>query len=288
MTNISESIRVSAESLKLCEIPKPFREAKSLLLLAIHKNKAFLIAHPEYQLKEDEEKAFWDYIERRSRHEPFQHIAGKQEFWGLDFVVSPEVLIPRPETELIVEAGIEILKDRENPKFCEVGIGSGCISVSILHDVKNATAIGLDISPEALKIARLNAENNQVSDRLTLKNSDVFSKIKRTTEFDLIVSNPPYIPARDLPDLQAEVRDFDPHIALTDGKDGLSIIEKIIKRSPKYLKPNGFLLLEMGYNQSNDVGQMFDQTIWQEVNFFPDLQGIPRMVKARLGKNLVI
>ena len=288
MTNISESIRVAADSLKMCEIPKPFREAKSLLLLAIKKNKAFLIAHPEYQLTEDQEQVFWNYIERRSRHEPFQHIAGKQEFWGLDFVVSPAVMIPRTETELIVEAGIEILRKSENPKFCEVGIGSGCISISILHDVPKASATGFDISPDALKIARLNAENNEVAGRLKLIQSDIFSKIKGSDKFDLIVSNPPYIPVREMSGLQAEVRDFDPHIALTDGKDGLSIIQKIIKRSPKFLKPNGFLLMEMGFNQSNDVGQMFDQAIWEEVNFFPDLQGIPRMVKARIGKSLII
>ncbi len=282
MITISKVIQDSAETLKRNSIVEPMREAKSLLALALEKDMAFLIAHPEYELKEDELNIFQSYIKRRSNHEPFQYIAGKQEFWRLDFIVTPDVMIPRPETELIVEAGVKILENIENPYFCEVGIGSGCITVSILHEIKKAKAIGLDISEKALKVAKLNAEKNKVSDRLELAKSDVFENLTEDKNFDLIVSNPPYVPSEDVPGLQAEVRDFDPYVALTDGKDGLSIIKKLINESPNHLKSGGFLLMEMGFNQSNKVREMFDLEVWKEIEFFADLQGIPRMVKAQL------
>lgn len=280
MTNISNAIKKSTEILKQKGIAEPRREANSLLSLILEKDKTFLISHSEYELTEQEENRFWEFVERRAKHEPFQHIAGKQEFYGLDFIVTPDVLIPRSETELIAEAGIKISQDLENPRFCEVGIGSGCITVSILHKVKQATAIGLDISESALRIAEKNAEMHRVSERLKLNVSDVFEALENNEEFDLIVSNPPYVPGKDVESLQLEVRNFDPHIALTDGKDGFSIIRKIVEESPKFLRSHGFLLMEVGFNQSNKVREMFLPEIWETVEFFPDLQGIPRMLKA--------
>lgn len=284
MTNISQAIEKANEILKNNGIAEPIREAKSILSVVLEKDKSFIIAHTEYELNLTEENQFWSFIKRRANREPFQHIAGKQEFWGLDFIVTPDVLTPRPETELIVEAGVEILRDLENPNFCEVGIGSGCISVSILHEIKNARAFGLDISEKALQIAEKNAEENGVLHRLNLMISDVFGELDKNKQFDLIVSNPPYVPIDDLQNLQVEVKDFDPHIALTDGKDGLSIIRKIIETSPAFLKSGGFLILEIGFNQSAKVRQMFDLQIWQKVNFFSDLQGIPRMLKAKISE----
>ncbi len=264
------------------KILEPVREAKSILSLVLNKDKSFIIAHTEYELSTFEEENFQQFIKRRANREPFQHIAGKQEFWGLDFIVTPDVLIPRPETELIVEAAIGILQGLENPNFCEVGIGSGCISVSILHELENANAVGLDISEQALQIAEKNAEKSGVAKRLSLAVSDVFGSLEKDKKFELIVSNPPYIPEKDISDLQIEVRNFDPHIALTDGKNGLTIIEKIVINSPKYLQSNGFLLMEIGFNQSGKVREMFKSDIWQQVEILPDLQGIPRMVKAQI------
>lgn len=284
MANISQAIEKANEILKNNGIAEPIREAKSILSVVLEKDKSFIITHTEYELNLTEENQFWSFIKRRANREPFQHIVGKQEFWGLDFIVTPDVLIPRPETELIVEAAIAILQDLENPNFCEIGIGSGCISVSILHEVKNARAYGLDISEKALQIAERNAKENGVSDRLNLMISDVFGVLDKNEQFDLIVSNPPYVPIDDLQNLQVEVKDFDPHIALTDGKDGFSIIRKIIEESPEFLKPGGFLILEIGFNQSAKVRQMFDLQIWQEVDFFSDLQGIPRMLKAKISE----
>jgi release factor glutamine methyltransferase len=282
MLNIAEAIKEATETLRSGGIINARKEAGSLLLLVLKKDRTFLIAHNEYVLTSAEEKRFWDFVKRRAKREPFQHIAGKQEFWGLDFIVSPDVLIPRPETEMIVETGIEILQGFEKPDFCEIGTGSGCISIALLHEVKKASALSVDISEKALQIAQINADNIGISERLELKISDVFDDLDKERKFNLIVSNPPYIPNDAIPNLQIEVREYDPLIALTDGKDGLSIIRKIVVESPKYLKPDGFLLLEIGFDQSMKVREMFDLNIWQNVDFLPDLQGIPRMVKAQI------
>ena len=284
LSNIGEKLREASEILQSSGISEPRREANSLLALALGKDKIFLIAHPDYELSVDEETLFQSYLQRRASREPLQYIRGTQEFCGLDFAVDANVLIPRPETESIVEAAIEILRDRENSKFCEVGIGSGCIAVSILHRIKTARAVGLDISPEALEIAERNAQTHDVLNRLELKISDVF-EILQNEKFDLIASNPPYIPNEEIEGLQAEVRGFEPLAALTDGADGLSIIRKIIVESPQFLNETGFLLMEIGFGQADKVREMFAPEIWRLVDILPDLQGIPRTVKARKVNN---
>ncbi len=280
---ISEILKTASEVLQSSGISQPRREAASLLAFTLQKDKTFLIAHPEYQLAEMEENCFREFLQRRARREPFQYITGKQEFYGLDFAVTKDVLIPRPETEMIVENAIEILRNRENAEFCEIGVGSGCISIAILHNVKTAGAIGLDISKRALEIAKKNAGTHRVLERLKLENSDVF-QILREEKFDLIVSNPPYIPSKDVKTLQAEVWGFEPLLSLTDGKDGFSIIKKIIIDAPKFLGENGFLLMEIGFKQAIKVKEMFSPEVWCEIDILPDLQGIPRMVKAQVGR----
>lgn len=284
-SDISTILKKATDILQKSGIAEPRKEANSLLTFALQKEKTFIIAHSDYELTEEEESYFLKLINRRAEREPFQHITGKQEFYGLDFEVNKDVLIPRPETELIVENGIEVLQNLESPSFCEVGLGSGCISISILHNVKNATAIGLDISTKALAVAKRNAEKHSVLARLKLNESDVFSNLTNQ-KFDLIVSNPPYISSEEIPNLQVEVRDFEPINALTDNQDGFSIIEKIIIDSPTYLIQNGFLLMEIGFGQSENVRKMLSDEIWESVEILPDLQGIPRMVKAKVkGEN---
>lgn len=283
MSSIFEHLNKATEILQLSGVEQPRREAGSLLAFALDKDRTFLIAHPKYELSEFEEKQFQHFLERRAAREPFQYITGRQEFYGLDFFVSPDVLIPRPETELIVEASIEILGGKKGARFAEVGIGSGCISVSILHAIKSASADGFDISRKALREAEKNAESHRVSERLKLKISDVF-EVLSDEKFDLIVSNPPYISCEDAGNLQPEVRNFEPLIALTDNFNGFSIIEKIIAGAPIFLNESGFLLMEIGFGQANRVSRMFSPGIWAEVEILPDLQGIPRMVKARTGK----
>ncbi len=280
MSNISEILKFATEILQKNGIDEPRREAKSLLAFALDKDQTFLIAHPEYQLNKEQEQHFDKLLERRAAREPFQYITGKQEFYGLDFIVSPDVLIPRPETEIIVENAIDFLKEKVNPRFCEIGVGSGCISVSVLNEIKTATAISVDISKNALKIARQNAEKHLVYERLELKVSDLFSNIGNE-KFDLIVSNPPYIPESDLINLQAEVKTFEPHSALFAKKDGLEIVENIIYESPMFLKNGGLLLIEIGIGQSEKIEKMISDDIWKKINFVRDLQGIPRTLKAQ-------
>lgn len=281
--SIAEVLRQAAAELSTADIPEPVKEARDLLALAAGREKQFVIAHPEYELSPKELESFSEFVGRRISREPFQHISRKQEFYGLEFFVSPDVLIPRPETELIVEAGIELLQDIDEPMFCEVGTGSGCITVSLLHTLTNARAVGLEISEAALRITEQNALANSVWDRLELRRSDVFEALGEAERFDLIVSNPPYVPAADIDSLQAEVREFEPHIALTDGADGLSIIERIIAAAPGHIRSGGSLLLEIGFNQGQSVQTIFRKHGWKQVELFPDLQGIPRMVKARFS-----
>ncbi len=279
MATITDLINNATDNLAAREIPEPRREASLLMGLALGKDRAYIIANNNYELTSPEEKTFFRYVERRSKREPYQHISGVQEFWKLEFIVSPDVLIPRPETEMIVEEALQLFREGDPLEFFEVGIGSGCISISILDELKSANAHGVDISGAALRLASRNADKHSVSDRLKLGISDVFENVG-DYKYDLIVSNPPYIPKREIANLQTEVRDFDPVSALTDGTNGLTIIERIINSSPNYLRPAGYLLMEIGFGQSKAVQKMFDREIWEKIEFALDFQGIPRMVKA--------
>lgn len=280
---IAECLKIGSQKLAAAGVAQPAREAASLLMNATNRDRTFIVAHSEYELTAAEQKTFDSHIERRQTREPFQHIVGVQEFYGVDFVVNRDVLIPRPETELLVETAIRVLAGIESPKFCEIGVGSGCVTVSVLHEVPDSTAIAVDISEEALKIARINAANNEVADRVEFRISDVFSNVE-TNNFHAVLSNPPYIPASDMSDLQIEVRDFDPTIALTDGGDGLLIVRRIIRDAPQFLLlPNGYLILEIGIGQAAEVRDMFKPDVWENVEILDDLQGIPRTVLAWLG-----
>lgn len=276
---IAESLVNAGRELRAVGIAQPERESASLLMFALGRDRTFLIAHSEYELSVEETRIYRAFIARRKTREPFQHIVGRQEFYGLDFVVSPDVLIPRPETELLVDAAIEILTAKENARILDIGTGSGCIVVSIIHNVPTATAFAVDISEGALAIARENAEKNRVAGRIEFLRSDIFEAVDRQT-FDVIVSNPPYIPAGEIAGLQSEVRDHDPVIALTDGSDGLSIMRRIVSDAPRYLNSDGKLLMEIGLGQAASVGAMFDPDLWHEPEFQYDLQGIARVVRS--------
>jgi release factor glutamine methyltransferase len=276
----ADAIARAAEALQDAGIAEPRREASSLLAYVIGKDAAFLIAHSEDHLAAPYKMMFEACVRRRAKHEPFQYITGRQEFYGLNFDLTPDVLIPRPETEILVEKAIEILSGIDRPRFCEIGIGSGCISVAILHKVTPATAVGVDVSAAALAVAQRNAEKNGVHERLRSIESDVFDRVEGT--FDMIVSNPPYVPADQLSRLQAEVRDFEPRVALAGGEDGLDIIERIAAAAPTFLKPHGHLLLEVGFDQAARVERLFGPDLWRPPANLADLQQIPRIIVAQL------
>lgn len=281
MNSIGESLTRIESALAASGIPEARREATSLLMLATQRGKTFLYGHPEHPLTREEVTVLDSLLERRSNREPLQYISGVQEFYGLDFDVTPDVLIPRPETEMVVEHAIEILGKSGGDSICDVGVGSGCIAISILHELNHVSAVGLDASESAMKVARRNAEKHGVSSRLELRHSNVFSAMP-DGRYGLIVSNPPYVPVEDIAGLQPEVRDFEPHIALTDNSDGLSIIRRIVTDAPQFLRSRGYLLLEIGMDQSEKVGEMFAGGRWLPPDLYLDLQGIPRLVSARL------
>lgn len=281
MSSISESLAKAESILGSNGVAEARREAASIVMLSIQKDKAFLYSHPEYELTESEISSFESLLERRAAREPLQYISGVQEFYGLEFEVTRDVLIPRPETEMVVEHAIELLKSRGSKRFCEIGVGSGCISISILHHLSDASAVAIDVSPSAINVARRNAQKLGVADRLRFLESDLFEKLA-PEQFDIVVSNPPYVPSVDMTGLQPEVRDFEPRVALTDGLDGLSIISRIIDEAPRFLVAGGILLMEIGFNQSPLVVDMFESRIWNCPKLFPDLQGIPRLVCAEL------
>lgn len=275
--NVEVTLKNAAEILQRAGVADPRREAASLLAFTLDKPNTFLIAHPEYDLTDEESKRFDGYIARREKREPFQYITGRQEFYGLEFEVTPDVLIPRPETEILVEEAIKELNRLNKPnelRFIEIGVGSGCISVSILKNVPTATAVATDISAEAIAVARRNAEKHGVLDRIEFHHGDLFAGVQG--KFDMIVSNPPYIPEGDLADMQAEVRDYEPRSALFGGKDGLDIVRQIIDEAPVHLNHSGLLFIEIGYGQSDTI--VFDPFYWKNYSFFLDMQHISRII----------
>jgi release factor glutamine methyltransferase len=285
MPDISSAIKSAAERLFSAGIPEARREAASLLRLSMGRDDTFLIAHPEYQLTDEELEKFESAVSRRAAREPFQLIAGRQEFYGFDFDVEAGVLIPRPETEILVEKAVEILNRLERPRILELGVGTGCIAVSILDTVPHAEVTGLDISDKALRLAARNAELHGVSARLSLLKSDLFEAV--STRFDMIVSNPPYVPLADASTLQPEVIHFDPLEALFAGDDGLDVIRRICAEAPQFISADGFLLMEFGYGQSQRVKELMVGGNWKEIQIIEDLQGIPRTLVARLAEGKI-
>ncbi|HEX8116140.1 MAG TPA: peptide chain release factor N(5)-glutamine methyltransferase [Pyrinomonadaceae bacterium] len=284
---IAEALREAAGELSAAGIPEPRREAATLLSYALGRDRAFLVTHSDDLLKGADASDFRACVERRAAGEPFQYIAGRQEFYSLEFEVTPDVLIPRPETELLVEEALELLKGVEGPLLCDVGTGSGCIAVTLLHERVDARGFALDISDAALAVAARNAARHGVAERLRLLVSDCFDALRSDAHegvrFDLIASNPPYVAESDLEGLQKEVREHEPRVALTPGGDGLSVIRRLITQAPHFLKPGGHLLLEIGFNQHERVAALIDPSVWTLLDIHRDLQGIPRTVALRLN-----
>lgn len=270
----------AAEILRDGGVPEARREAGSLLQYVIRRDRTFLLSHPEYVLTADEEESFRRYLIRRASGEPLQYITGKQAFFGLEFEVTKDVLIPRPETELMVETALKLLAtDATNPIICDVGTGSGCIAIALLHQNSQASAIGIDVSEAAIRVAKRNAQSHHVTNRLTLLAADGFSSLRPNEHrFDLIVSNPPYVAVSAWDGLQREVRDHEPIVALVSGADGLVMIRRLLNESGAFLKPGGHVLFEIGFDQTAAVQSLVDRSTWNVLDIQEDLQGIPRIV----------
>ncbi len=264
-----------AQRLQEAAVEEARREAGSLLAHVLGRDRSFVIAHPNDALTDEEWEAFQSLTERRAAGEPLQYITGHQEFFKLDFEVTPDVLIPRPETELIIETALELWRDDPQPYFGDIGTGSGCIAISLLHELPAARAMATDASRAALRVAQRNAARHGVLDRLELLESDCFSAVPVTERFSLIVSNPPYVADDELKSLQREVR-YEPRAALAAGPDGLSVIRRLLGGARPFLRSGGYFVFEIGFGQSEAVEDLIDQRVWKLREIRADLQGIPR------------
>ena len=275
--SIGEIIRDAAGELDRAGVPEAHREAGSMLSFILGKDRTYLISHADDETDENSLGRFREFVERRAAGEPLQYITGVQDFYGREFRVTTEVLIPRPETELLVEAALQIAGPA--PFICDVGTGSGCIALTLLCEIVNARAVAIDKSAAALEIAKLNAQKLSIADRTLFIESDCFDALdSREYEFDLIVSNPPYVAEKALKGLQREVRDHEPLVALSPGGDGLSVIRRLIDEGPAFIKPDGHMLLEIGFDQGEAIERLINDSAWSLREIRPDLQGIPRIV----------
>lgn len=282
-TRVAEATREAAEILRRSGVPDARREAASLLAYVIGRDQTFLLTHSEHTLAPEDGVRLRAVVERRASGEPLQYITGRQEFFGLEFEVTPDVLIPRPETELLVETALGLLEEtNEPPRVCDVGTGSGCVAVAILHERPKALATGLDISPAALRVAARNALRLGVRERLDLVASDCFAALDGArARCSMIVSNPPYVEEAALAGLQREVRSFEPRVALTPGPDGLRMIRRLLAEAPPFLRPGGHLLIEIGFDQHTAIAALIDARVWRLLGIHKDLQGIARTVALR-------
>ena len=278
--SIATALNEGAEKLRAHGVNQARLEAALLLSHIIGGDRAYLIAHDDRGLSGTQSLTFATFVSRRAGGEPLQYITGHQEFFKLDFEVTPDVLIPRPETELIVEAALEIFPSHVDFTFADVGTGSGCIAISILQERQKARATAIDKSKGALKVAEQNAERHHVTDRMRLVQADLFQGLPQHEEFNLIVSNPPYVPDGDLSALQREVR-REPQSALAGGADGLDVIRRLLEETLTHLQAGGYLIFEFGINQDEAVAELVVGPVWELIERRRDLQQIPRTIILR-------
>lgn len=225
---------------------------------------------------------FFQLIERRRGHVPVQYVVGSQEFYGLSFRVTPAVLIPRPETEGIVDEAVKALRDRPSPRIVDVGCGSGCIAVALAHTLPEAEIVAIDSSPAALAVARENSLVHRVASRIEFLEGNLLEPIRgERGKIDAIVTNPPYISDDELGTLEPEVVDHEPRQALSGGRDGLSVIERLLPEVDDTLRRGGLLYMEVGHDQDARVRALIERTSLEHVRTVADLRGIPRIVIAR-------
>jgi release factor glutamine methyltransferase len=266
-------------------VGSPRMNAEVLLMFTIGCDRAYVYAHPERELTEDEQSRYDEALRERARGVPSQYITGHQEFWGLDLVVTPAVLIPRPETEHAVETVLELVRERmsegnaQSVRILDVGTGSGCIALALANERPYAEVSAVDISSGALEVARANAARLQLAHRVHFLESDLLAALPEDQRFDIVVSNPPYVGEGEADKVQREVKKFEPKVAVFAGEEGLDTIERLIPQARAHLNTGGWLVMEIGYTQSEAVRSVLAD--WALVRITHDLQGIPRVISAR-------
>jgi release factor glutamine methyltransferase len=263
--------------------PHPERaglDAASLLLQLIGKDRAWLIAHPQNELSAENQDRYEGLIQRRRAGEPIQYITGETEFYGLPFRVTPDVLIPRPETEHLVENVLTLAPGFVAPRIADIGTGSGAIAVALAHSLPQSSISATDVSQAALAIACRNAVRNGVAGRIRFLQGNLLSPVDGE-QLDFVVSNPPYVADADRDTLSVEVRDFEPALALFAGNDGLDIYRRLIPSAFASLAPRGYIALEIGCGQQPAIQQLLANAGFTNIRFHPDLQNIPRVAIAQ-------
>jgi release factor glutamine methyltransferase len=259
--------------------------AELLLMFTLGCDRAYLYAHPERELTADEQSRYEAALAERIRGVPAQYITGHQEFWGMDLLVTPDVLIPRPETEHVIETVLALQssapgsqKPEAGSRILDVGTGSGCIALALAKELPQAEMHASDISPAALEVARINAARHQLESRIQFRETDLLVGCENNS-FDFIVSNPPYVGESEADEVQLEVRKFEPRNAVFAGPTGVEVIERLIPQAHAALKPGGGLVMEISGTIAEKVKSLLQD--WKEVSIRPDLQSIPRVVQAR-------
>lgn len=295
--DIRTALKEAMSRLRAAQVPSHTLASELLLMHALGRDRTWLYTHPEMPLDPSAQDRYFALIARRTAGEPVQYITGKQEFWGLEFEVTPDVLIPRPETEHVIEValerlgmrGIKIRLDTGEPsaplRIADVGTGSGCLAVALAHELPHATVLASDISASALVVARRNATLHRIGGQIHFLQCDLLSALLNSPDpavpFDLIVSNPPYVAGNDAATLPREVRDHEPHTALFGGPTGTEIYTRLLEQARALLRPAGALVVELGYGSADAVLHVCrERGAWCNVSITNDLAGIPRVLAA--------
>jgi len=285
---LREALQAAIARLTAEHVPSPRLNAETLLMFTLSCDRAHLYAHPERELTSEEQSRYDEALTQRAKGVPAQYITGHQEFWGLDLIVSPAVLIPRPETEHLIETILPLAKTLKSPKIADVGTGSGAIALALAKELPQAEIHATDNSPAALEIAEANAARLQLEfrqsnqhppvRRIFFHDTDLLNDLEPAT-FDFIVSNPPYVGLSEEDEVQFEVRKFEPRTAVFAGPTGLEVIQKLIPAAQQALKPGGYLMMEISGTIAEGVRALLSG--WEDITTTSDLQGIPRVVCAR-------
>ncbi len=259
--------RAHFESKKLSS---PRLDAELIMGHALSLERVMLYAHFDRPLGQEELTAIRGLVARRARGEPMAHLVGKKEIWSLTFEVTPDVLIPRPDTETLIELCVTKMKTRETPVIADVGTGTGCIAIALAKELPAAKVTAIDISPKALAIAEKNRERHAMNERVSLVESDLLASIPENADFDLIAANLPYIAREEIPKLMRDVKDFEPHLALDGGPDGLDLVRRLVLEARTRLREGGVLALEIGYDQRERTEAILAEAGYREIEAHQD------------------
>jgi release factor glutamine methyltransferase len=296
--DVRTALKQGIHLIREAHVPSDTLAAELLLLHVTRRDRTWLYAHPEEILDPQTIESYFSLLRRRAAGEPTQHLTGKQEFWGLEFEVTPDVLIPRPETEHLIEVALDRLAVRElragrDPKLTgegltivDIGTGSGCIAITLAKELPGALIYATDISHTALAVAHRSATRLGFSNRITFLESNLFDSFSRSTArrapllFDLVISNPPYISRKEMSNLPTEVRDHEPASALFGGEEGYELYGQLIPQSARHLKPGGLLIVELGHDSLPAVRPLLETPEWTNLHVTNDLASIPRVLSA--------